>query len=197
MLQCDWPIQLAITLIAEHFYRNGTYANPRSLKHYRITFPLLLIGNKPADENTKDSRIPIYNAILDTGATVSVFPEHIWRMFETSIRFCEFESPSGKPAPAYLNPDIAPRRDVQILGGKWTYRLGAVTVNIGDLSRTDTLNDFSSVELIGMFLDAPELHTQTTIPSAIIGLERSVLTDRNLERNANRNADFQQTWTIV
>ena len=72
-----------------------------------------------------------------------------------------------------------------------------MTANIGDLSRTDTLNDFSSVELIGMFLDAPEIQTQLTMSSAIIGLERSVLANRNLERNSDRDADFQQTWTIV
>ena len=72
-----------------------------------------------------------------------------------------------------------------------------MAANIGDLSRTDTLNDFSSVELIGMFLDAPEIQTQLTMSSAIIGLERSVLANRNLERNSDRDADFQQTWTIV
>ena len=115
MLQYEIPVELEITVLAEHFYRDGTHADPRSLNHYRITFPLLLFGNPPTDENTKDSRIPIYDAILDTGATVSVFPEHIWRTFETSIRFCEFESPQGKPAPAYLHPDVAPRRDVRIL----------------------------------------------------------------------------------
>ena len=197
MLQYDWPIQLDISLPSTQTYRDKLHADPRSLKHYRITFPLLLFGNPPTADNTLDTRMPIYNAILDTGATVSVFPEVVWRTFEKSIRFCEFESPEGEPAPAHRYPDVAPRRDVRILGGNWTYRLGAVTANIGDLSRTDTLNDFSSVELIGMFLDAPELHTQTTIPSAIIGLERSVLTDRNLERNADRHSVFQQTWTIV
>lgn len=115
------------------------------------------------------------DAVVDTGAPLSLFPYPVWKPFGSAVTWLE-QSP----------PAVGARR-VTVLGGRWAYRFGRVRVGVIDTDR----RWLPAARLNAWFLDdAPGAPRQ-----AILGL-RCHLFDRRRLRQEPAAPDGAPRWCL-
>lgn len=113
-------------------------------------------------------------AILDTGAPLSIFPHVVWATFEDAIQWL-------------VQPPAAARR-VTVLGGTWSCRLGRFRVGVVDEDgRT----------LPPVMVNAFFLEPDPNAPSeAVVGLRSRLLDNRRLRQEDAPSGGLDQAWWL-
>lgn len=104
------------------FYPGDRSGNPLAIPLARLVVTLVVIPRDAGEDyrpEVKDRWSP--DAILDTGAPLTLFPYPVWQPFESAITWL-----AQPPLPA------GGQRRVTILGGSWAYRLGRVRIGMID-----------------------------------------------------------------
>ncbi|HKB03328.1 MAG TPA: hypothetical protein VKD90_13980, partial [Gemmataceae bacterium] len=124
-------------------------------------------------------------AWVDTGAPITVFPELVWRAFQSDVTL--FQRPRG-----------APVRNVHIAGQTHPYRLGRVSMGVLDPDvvaddRLDpTLASLAPRPVVAQFLF--DRGTYTDLP--LIGLWGSVTDGRHLRQTFQLGQTHNVLWWL-
>jgi hypothetical protein len=148
-----------------------------------VTYPLL--GPDPA-EGEKDQRGPELPALVDTGATVSTFPRHVWEQFEPQITRFRLNPAEVAARP----PDQRVPRSTA-LGRAFDYFLGGIWVAAIDLEG----RRMPAIRVVAQFREdrIPENERQ---PPILLGVSLGILEGRRLVRTPTLGAEDGQEWWL-
>jgi hypothetical protein len=113
-------------------------------------------------------------AILDTGAPLSIFPHRMWQPFAPAIQWL------AQPPTAV--------RQVTVLGGTWSYRLGRVRTGA-----TDPEGRWLPAVWVNAFFLEP---APGAPPEAVLGLRCRLLDNRRLRQEAAPSGGVDRTWWL-
>jgi hypothetical protein len=122
---------------------------------------------------------PWVEAIIDTGAAISVIPHRFWSRLPPGE--CVRLLPAGLPA-----GDT--HRRSNILGRPYTYQFGRLHVAVIDTEG----RRLRAVPVVGQLVEEPD----HPLDRPIMGLSESVLTGRTLRRNYSARFPFEQEWWL-
>ena len=137
----------------------------------------VLIGPDPAPP-APELRFPI-EAIIDTGAAVSVIPHRFWSRLPAGQ--CQRLLPAGLPA------GEAHRRS-NVLGRAYTYQFGRLHVGVIDSEG----RRLRAVPVIAQLIEEPD----HPLDRPVFGLSESILTGRSLRRQYSVHFPHQQEWWL-
>jgi hypothetical protein len=133
----------------------------------------------PHDGGDRPIQIPVgYSpeAILDTGAPLSLFPYPVWQSFADAVVWID-QPPTG-----------GPERRVAILGGRFPYRLGRLRIGA-----CDEENQLPPVWMNIWFLTADD---PAAPKQAVLGLRTRLFDGRQLRCEAAPGDPLGQRWWL-
>jgi hypothetical protein len=159
----------------------------------------VLIGPDPAtaySDESSDDRRRSFPAVLDTGAMISVFPRHIWEVFEPLITRLKLNPDELEARPPDKRTPIA-----TLLGRRFPYFLGRIWVGAYDLEN----RRMPAVPILAMFREdiIPLRESQHPI---VLGLRYGILDNRHFFREPlfaafdahdPKGPTFEQKWWLM
>ncbi len=136
----------------------------------RLRLETLLDFSSPAGTGAATSPI-LRDALIDTGAALSVFPEREWRKWEERVEWLAWAGQNVGGA--------VPR--VRVLGGNYPYRVGRVSVAAFDVDG----RRLPPVPVVGQFAE-----DGGSLSRILVGLHGSILDGRRLVVDATAG----QAW---
>jgi hypothetical protein len=148
---------------------------------YHIRQPRLFVSlsvlPRDATEHFRPVSLPAdwsFRAILDTGCPLTLFPFPVWQPFRGVIQWLD-------------QPPAAAARQVTILGGSFTYRLGRVRFGVFD----EDANWFPAVWANAMFLD----NDPNAPRQAVLGLRTRLFKGRQI-RCEDAPEPLEEMWWL-